>query len=524
MPSNKRCRTTPLWAALLVAVGGIAVNSATARNATPATKLPARELEARLASDLAAVTKYRKGLRSVLRYMRSDPVLFPAQKLGDPRVLTAERKQVVFDTWKTSLDYVLALDSLGKYHESFHKLRPREMSKRSFMVGYAAFVTEYAFAMAFIEIIERDPGFDTLLDEPLPDLGLPGRTYATFKFRFLNVARATEFGSQTALQRLWRAKGPADLQAGLDADKKIIWRMGKGTGPMLTGKNALKIVKDKGFTAWFPVQAGISEWMGDVKVRRKGVNLVSQEQIVVMGRKLEPGDLLLERREWHLSNIGLPGFWPHVALYVGNRDIRRAYFSAPDVRTWVKAQGQADGDFEALLRARHPATYDAALAPLEDGHVPRVIEAMAEGVIFTTLEHSAEADSVAVLRPRLARKDKAGAILRAFSFVGKPYDFDFDFVSDAAMVCTEVVYKSYQPGSGMKGVRFPLSKVMGHAVTPANLIAQMYDEEYGKKRQLDLVHFLDGIEQKGMAVESGIDAFRESWKRPKWHILTQKAE
>jgi len=503
---------------------GAVMSTAMAGDIADVAQLPADEVSARIASDFAAVGRYREGMRSALEAMRADPVLFPPASLRDPRVLTVEQKGEVLATWKGSLDYVLALDSIGGFHATFDRIADKDLRNQSFLVRYAAFVAEYAFAMEFIEIVERDPSFHTLLNEPLGDLGLPQGTYADFKFRFLNVARATEFAALTAVQRLRRASAPSGVQAGMDEDKRIIWRMGSGTGPLLTGKNGLKIVKDAGFSAGFPVQAGISEWMGDTKVYRKGSNLITLEQIAAVAEELEPGDILLERREWHLSNIGLPGFWPHAAVYVGTPDIRRTYFSEDAVvGDWVRAQGRADGDLEGLLRDRFPETYDAALAPLEDSYMPVVIEALGEGVIFTTLEHSAHADSLAVLRPRLSKKDKAVALLRMFGYVGKPYDFNFDFVSDAAMVCTEVVYKAYQPGPDGAGLNLPLTKTMGRMVTPANEIARMFDAEFGKKeQQLDLIHFLDGVERKDAAVEGDLVTFRESWKRPKWHILVQR--
>lgn len=165
--------------------------------------------------------------------------------------------------------------------------------------------------------------------------------------------------------------------------------------------------------------------------------LISPEQIRALGPRLRPGDVMLSRREWYLSNIGLPGFWPHAALYVGTPEERRAVFAEARTREWVRAQGEPGGDLEAWLEARYAAVYRGSTRPKEEGHAVRVIEAMSEGVSLTTLEHSAACDSLAVLRPRLDWADKARAVTRAFHLVGRPYDFNFDFRTDAAVVCTK---------------------------------------------------------------------------------------
>jgi len=38
------------------------------------------------------------------------------------------------------------------------------------------------------------------------------------------------------------------------------------------------------------------------------------------------------------------------------------------------------------------------------------------------------------------------------------------------------------------------------------------------------VTFLDGFERGRKAVEADLEQFRQSWRRPKWHVLTQKIE
>ena len=95
----------------------------------------------------------------------------------------------------------------------------------------------------------------------------------------------------------------------------------KKEGIKSIAKNAKDILKEDSFRAWFPIQKRVSEWMGDTKVRRTP-SLITEEDLDKMRKSLAPGDILLERRNWYLSNAGLPGFWPHAALYIGTLDER----------------------------------------------------------------------------------------------------------------------------------------------------------------------------------------------------------
>jgi hypothetical protein len=264
--------------------------------------------------------------------------------------------------------------------------------------------------------------------------------------------------------------------------------------------------------------------MGVVKVWRPGISLISQEQIKEIRKKLRPGDILLERREWFATNVGIPGFWTHAALYIGTPEERDRFFTEPGVKEWLAGQGGADGTFDALLRTRYPEKYQLSVTPQEENRQARILEAIAEGVSFTSLEHSAAADSLVALRPNLSQKDIAQAILRAFHFSGRPYDFNFDFRTDSELVCSELIYKAYEAGAGSAGLSLPLTEVLDRPLLSPNEIARLFDAEYGKAgQQFTMVAFLDGNEKKQNASESDVDSFRASWKRPKWYIWVQDA-
>ena len=509
---------------LVFAAGALSPVSAVAAPAS-VTSLDKVALENKINSDAKVLAVYRAGLSDVMAFIGKRDDLFPPTPPKARRLLTVAQKNDIRATWQRISEYYLALDSLGAFYGDFHKLKDNARAE-SLGMSYAILVSQYSHALKLIPAFETDGEVVKVLNETMPELGLPKNSYAQFKFLYLNVKIATQFAALSAAFNAG-GKAPAGLAAAVSADSNTVWQAARGRGPVMTAQNGLNVLKAGGNSVWFPVQAGVSEWMGDAKVLRQERSLISPQQIKFMMPLMQPGDIILERREWYLSNIGLPGFWPHGALYIGTPEERRAYFTDDETREWVKQQGQSDGDFDALLKKQYAKAYDESVAALPShggGHVvPRVIEAVSEGVVFSAFEHTADADAFAVLRPRLPKWEKASAIFRSFKYSGRPYDFDFDFQTDAALVCTELVYKSYEPQAPVRGVKFPLVEVLGRLAMPANLIAKQFDEEFGKPgQQTDLVTFFDGRERKGVAVEGTLDDFRKSWQRPKWHIFVQE--
>jgi hypothetical protein len=487
----------------------------------PLRKLDRTEQDARITGDLKAVAIYRQGLLTTTTFALQQTNLFPGAKKKVTDLPHRAEKEMLWQTWKSYLDYLLALDAIDHYHRDFYRL-PKDQRARSFLAGYSAFLAKYRFSLELLEGARNNPLLDTILNEPVPELGLPEGTYARIKFRYLNVAIATDFAARRVLYETMSSAASDSQRQALDADTKFIWKMGAGKGEALTAANALKIIQNAGDSAWFPVQAGVAEWMGDTKVHRKNRSLISEEQIQKLNLRLLPGDVMLTRREWYLSNVGLPGFWPHAALYVGTPEERKRFFADPEVAAWVREQKIESGDLEELLKARSPDAYARGLEPQEKNHHARVLEAMSEGVSFTAIEHSADADSLVVLRPLLPKTEKAIALLRAFHYAGRPYDFNFNFATDSELVCTELVYKAYEPSAGRQGLKFPLIEMLGRPLLPANEIARQFDADSTHSvAQFELVAFLDGYEREGKAKESGLKEFRESWRRPKWHVLKQ---
>lgn len=269
-----------------------------------------------------------------------------------------------------------------------------------------------------------------------------------------------------------------------------IGRATHGDDPDTLADSAVRDLGEQFDRDWYAVQSRAAEYLGDTKIIGRDP-FITVKQIEAIQQRLEPGDILLERRNWYLSNPFLPGFWPHAALYIGTMD-----------------------DLDKLGVLAHPAMQKhlAALRrPADDGRPRTILEAVSEGVVLMSATHSLHADYVAVLRPRLRLGQIAHAIVQAFEHRGKAYDFNFDFDDREKLICTQLIYEAYR---GM--IDFKIVRVMGRNTLPALDIALKYAvERRSDSRQLDFVLFLDGVPSKGIAREATELDFLKSLTRPR---------
>jgi hypothetical protein len=495
-------------------VGGILFSPVVA-DSTPSTS---STLSSPLDRDLNDFKTLRDNLTQLQQQIMARDDLFRADDEATEHYLRPETRSEIRSYWYSLVDSYLTLDHLFATVKDFQNRESKEARRKAFHLARGIFLTQYRVALEIIPIFERHPAIDIILNEGDESFGLQSGLYKQFKYQYLNVIKASHYTAFEGVAVYYGAAKDEQLSSWAAQDSRIILAAGKGQGPSLTFKNGLKIVQDWGNSSWLPVQKGVAEWMGSTKVWRSGQALISLEQIDTLRTQLEPGDILLERREWYMTNVGIPGFWTHAALYLGSREQRDAFSKQSDVADWLSTQGVTSLD--ELLAQRYPAAYARLLQPYEDGQLPSVIESISPGVSLTSLEHSASCDSIAVLRPRLKPRDRVAAVVQAMSYQGRPYDYAFDFMSDEALVCTELVVKSYLNGEDKAGLTLPLLKHMGHLITPANAFVEQFDTAYDRnEQQFDLVTFLDGNEYQHMAKTADCEVFRKTWQRPKWHIL-----
>lgn len=488
--------------------------------------LTEEERRQKFRDDLTLVRRYDRGLTEVMSYAKGRPDLFPRDEEVE---LTPAQKAELRQIWQVVLDYMRALDGIKEYWRSFHKfkaIRERRAHAEAFLVGYAAWMVQYRHGLDFVDLTVPSKVMEKLLDESSARHDIPEGAFARLKWNIIHVNAVTRLLGRS---QYFKTVQPALEDADCNRKEWCNWGMAsvasyhgesvdqlRHRAAVQFSYNAFDIARDSTFQAWFPVQKNVASWMGDTRVARLHRHLITVEQLDDMRDVMEPGDIIVARHNWYLSNVGLPGFWPHAELYVGSPGELEAYFDDKEVRNYFQSERDAP-DLVSYLKENSPVAWHAYTA---GETVPkRVIEAVSDGVVFSTLEKAAGADYVGVMRPRRTRVEKAIAIVRAFELYGRPYDFNFDFVTDQSLVCTELVYKAWRPTENSSGLIFELVDVAGRKTLPANELVRQFDES--KRQDLEFVYFLDGRERTESAVVADEAAFRSSWERPKWDVAQQ---
>lgn len=135
----------------------------------------------------------------------------------------------------------------------------------------------------------------------------------------------------------------------------------------------------------------------------------------------QPGDVLLRRTDGTSSNMVIPGYWGHAALYAG------------------------------------------------DG---KIVDAVTHDVRETDIEtFCSEGDAVIVVRPKNLSKEQVASIVDySRRQVGKPYDFDLDFKDSQRFTCTELVETAYEVSTGRDWAKGTLG-----SISPADFLNENFD-------------------------------------------------
>ena len=323
-----------------------------------------------------------------------------------------------------------------------------------FVVGYAAACTLVGVDRVMLFDVAEHSVIQRKLNEAIPELRIPRRQFTRIFEAFIKESSvlalldAMKFAKKHrgGLQAL--ASDPVvgaiatqlpELETSLDPSKRAYLR---GAWAFVCHK-----WRRRGVVTANTILSGVVEGVGRVAsdIQLTDVKRVTDEIRRAIADELKPGDVLITRHATALTNLFMPGFWPHAALYVGTPEQRDALgVTVPDGKQalWVD-------DICTL-------------------------EALKDGVRLRRLSDTLAVDFFVVLRPKLSDDALRQAIERGVAHEGKMYNFDFDFFSSDRLVCTEVVYRAYD---GLEGLSFPLTDRAGRKTLSAeDLLAFALDE------------------------------------------------
>jgi len=441
--------------------------------------------------------------------------------------LTPDERDTLLPLWASLIDHFLAFESFKGaflYHWENAPGEP-EGPVMCLTVGLNAHTAQMAEALELLSRLNGNDALRSALNEASPEYGISAgmvdriaaEVVAPQSFMVLDIGekqleRRSDklFSSGSAVDADLRTSIANTFEA-----IRAVDRLYNRNGTDLARGIATVIAFSQFDRVLAPIVKDIAAWLGDTQVRSRGKSLITEADLADLLPKMAPGDIILERRNWYLSNLGLPGFWPHTAFFIGSpQELSEAFDADPDVLA-----AYPDG-FTRHLAETWPNAWASYVAGEDEAQPHRIIEAVSEGVVFATFEHSCLADYVAVMRPTFPALTRARAIERSFSHWGKPYDFDFDFLTRGELVCSELVYDSYQaPSDEGESLNLALSEVMGRVTLPPNDIVRQFDALVGKPaQQLEFVAFLDGDPASGRARVETEAKLRASWRRAKWDL------
>lgn len=260
----------------------------------------------------------------------------------------------------------------------------------------------------------------------------------------------------------------------------------------------------------YPFKSVFFAWAGDTKILGSSPHTIGEAELHKLRSLIQPGDIILNRSDYYISNIGIPGFWTHAGLYVGTPEERKLKFKGDEICTdWVKTKGEDTGDFEELLFKSFDSVYHANNNHWEEINI---IESVSEGVVISSFEAGAKKDGIVVLRPIISKLELLEGIYKSFAYVNKPYDYNFDFSTDEAIACTELVYKVYE-----NSALFPVHSMFGKPFSTANEIAEYCDANYdAAELKLAMVYIFDGEHGYTAQNDTAHVIFRKSWNESLW--------
>ncbi len=362
------------------------------------------------------------------------------------------------------VSYWQSRNALFELVSSFHRVDRFEKEEQpiALLIAYSGALVLVDVARFLRENCHHRPVVREKLNEPEPYFGIPDGTYdlvqksLTSPVHAWHLYHASVYIGEHREQLNSLAGESSDFKAMLDIIDRLQNRLDISAERYVLIRSRVRaeslgqrIGRDLLGRALYGLQKCVSRLIADRYVKSGHQPGLPSEIETEIEADLQPGDVIVVRKEHAFTNYFLPGYWPHAALYLGSLDEMRTLRldEHENVRTRWNTLETVDGQRST-----------------------RVLESMKDGVRVRSLSNPFRSDAIAVIRPQLNSNQIAEAIGRGFFHADKPYDFDFDFARSNRLVCTEVVYRAYDD---IGGIAFDLTRRAGRLTLSAEDLLQM---------------------------------------------------
>jgi len=445
-----------------------------------------------------------KAYRNTLNKARELLAGYKAGNVHIEKQQDSDQIQSLLRRYCTYRDNLLRISLNYRPYQDTSLFDNQQSQDRALFLFVAATLLRHEMSANFIEAHDDLPRVRKLLNLPETHWGIPAGVFDSVQRELLDTTyQDMIFAAETAYLQLGRsAAKDSPLHNMIEKSQAEIAGIPE-FGIRASVNRALRDAKDNATGLYHHINAFTGTVIGDFQVNQRGIDHpIRPDDLHGFHQALKPGDILIERRNWYASNAFLPGFWPHGAMYVGTvqemKDAGIYQLVRKAIREFADDEAATENEISQAHAQHLRDILDEFERPKANNRYEHhhVIEAVSEGVILNTIEHSAgEATSVCAFRPVLLSKEQiAKAVASAYKYLGREYDFDFDFETPNTLVCTEVLYRCYEGNRENYPLQFKLSNILGTQTLPAQNIVKSYVDAVQRndpKNQLQLVAWID---------------------------------
>ena len=275
-----------------------------------------------------------KELEHVVNEIQKNEVLFSS----DIQNMSLANKLSILDKWVSYVGCYNGLNEIRQKYKNELILKHTEDSHTKFkniLLIYASTIAIRKNSVLLANIIDKNKYLESMLNESRPEYNISKKQY------YYITQEITEISYMISL---FRNKHYFDFMvnyyevSGYERDKVESELLDYASYNYL---NVIKLVRNHRnivfnnmidffgknvFDFWFPFQKWVAISITGVDYSSRKEKYVSNEDINIIKDELLPGDVLLKRNNYQLTNIGLPGFWTHSAIYIGCLEELDKYF------------------------------------------------------------------------------------------------------------------------------------------------------------------------------------------------------